>query len=92
MLMIATLTPAEYDAVGASIRVQKVLDVGHGAFEVRVYGRCADAEYVGEHQKSERRSNNRTEAGRRRSRNADVFRGEGVESNSADQGQVDSHP
>ena len=51
MLMIATLTPAEYDAVGASIRVQKVLDVGHGAFEVRVYGRCATQSTFGERSK-----------------------------------------
>ena len=46
ILMIAALTPAEYDAVGASIRVQKVKKMPDGTIEVRIHGGLSDAEYV----------------------------------------------
>jgi acid stress-induced BolA-like protein IbaG/YrbA len=46
VLMIAGLTPVEYDAVGARIRVHKVKEMAGGAVEVLVHGGLSDAEYV----------------------------------------------
>lgn len=46
VLMIAALTPDEYDAVGVRIRVQKIKETAAGAVEIVVQGRLADAEYV----------------------------------------------
>jgi hypothetical protein len=46
VLMIAGLTPVEYDAVGAPIRVHQVKEMAGGAVEVAVAGRLSDAEYV----------------------------------------------
>lgn len=46
VLMIAGLTPVEYDAVGAKIRVHKIKAMGGGAVEVVLRGNLSDAEYV----------------------------------------------
>ncbi len=46
VLMIAGLTPVEYDAVGANIIVHKVKKLSGGAIEVLVQGGWSDAEYV----------------------------------------------
>ena len=46
VLLIAALTPAEYDAVGVHIRVQSVKDIAGGKIEVRLHGRHSDADYV----------------------------------------------
>ena len=46
VLMIAGLTPVEYDAVGANITVPKVKELSGGAIEVLVQGNWSDAEYV----------------------------------------------
>jgi hypothetical protein len=46
ILMIAGLTPEEYDAVGVRIRVHKVKDIAPGEVEVLVHGGWSDAEYV----------------------------------------------
>ncbi len=45
VLMIAGLTPLEFDAVGAPIRVHKVKEMA-GGVEILLHGRLADAEYV----------------------------------------------
>ena len=45
VLMIAALTPTEYSAVGAKIRVHKVKSVANGV-EVLLHGGLSDAEYV----------------------------------------------
>ncbi len=44
--MIAGLTPAEYEAVGARIRVHKVREMAGGAVEILLHGGLSDAEYV----------------------------------------------
>ncbi|HEX4131648.1 MAG TPA: hypothetical protein VHZ24_16540 [Pirellulales bacterium] len=46
VLMIAGLTPAEYEAAGARVRIQKVAQSARGEFEIRVHGGWSDAEYV----------------------------------------------
>jgi hypothetical protein len=46
VLMIAGLTPLEFDAVGARVRVHKVKELAGGAVEVLLHGRLSDAEYV----------------------------------------------
>lgn len=46
ILMIAGLTPEEYEAVGARIRVQKVREKTGGAIEILLHGGLSDAEYV----------------------------------------------
>ena len=46
VLMIAGLTPIEFDAVGERILVQKVQELEDGIFEVLVHGGYGDAEYV----------------------------------------------
>jgi acid stress-induced BolA-like protein IbaG/YrbA len=46
VLMIAALTPKEYAAVGAKIRVHRVREVGGGYVEVLLRGGHSDAEYV----------------------------------------------
>jgi hypothetical protein len=46
VLMIAGLTPVEFDAVGARVRVHKVKELAGGAVEVVLHGRLSDAEYV----------------------------------------------
>ena len=46
ILMIAGLTPAEYQTVGAQIRVHKIRELPGGAVEIRLHGGAADAEYV----------------------------------------------
>jgi hypothetical protein len=46
VLMIAGLTPEEYEAVGAKIRVHRVRDVAGGYIEVLLRGGPSDAEYV----------------------------------------------
>ena len=45
MLMIAGLTPSEYDAVGARIRVHRVSEIA-GGVEILLHGALSDAEYV----------------------------------------------
>ena len=44
--MIAGLTPAEYDVVGAKVQVSGVKELTGGAVEVVVHGRRSDAEYI----------------------------------------------
>ena len=46
VLMIAGLTPAEYDTVGARIRVHQVKELAGGAIKVLLHGGYSDAEYV----------------------------------------------
>jgi acid stress-induced BolA-like protein IbaG/YrbA len=46
VLMIAGLTPAEYEAVGARIQIREVKEMGGGTVEVLLHGGPADAEYV----------------------------------------------
>jgi hypothetical protein len=46
ILMIAGLTPEEYEAVGARIRVHKVKEMAGGVLEVLLHGGLSDAEYV----------------------------------------------
>jgi len=46
VLMIAGLTPVEYDAVGAHIRVEKIKELGGGAVDILLHGSWSDAEYV----------------------------------------------
>lgn len=46
VLMIAGLTPAEYDAVGANIIVFKVRKLAGGSVEILVNGGRSDADYV----------------------------------------------
>lgn len=46
IVMIAGLTPAEYDEVGARITVHKINELANGKVEVQVQGGVSDAEYV----------------------------------------------
>jgi hypothetical protein len=46
VLMIAGLTPAEYDVVGAKVQVSRVKELTGGAVEVVVHGRLSDAAYI----------------------------------------------
>lgn len=46
ILMIAGLTPAEYEAVGARIRVHGVKEMAGGVVEITLHGGIADAEYA----------------------------------------------
>ena len=46
ILMIAGLTPAESDAVGAGIRVHMLREKPDGSIEVLLHGGISDAEYV----------------------------------------------
>jgi len=44
--MIAALTPKEYQAVGAKIRIHRVREVSGGYVEIMLRGAPSDAEYV----------------------------------------------
>lgn len=46
ILMIAGLTPLEYQSVGARIRIHKIREIADGAFEILLHGGLSDAEYV----------------------------------------------
>ncbi len=46
ILMIAGLTPLEYESVGARIRVHKIRELGDGSLEVLLHGGYSDAKYV----------------------------------------------
>lgn len=46
VLMIAGVTPAEYQAVGARIRIHKVKAMAGGVVEILLHGGLSDAEYV----------------------------------------------
>jgi acid stress-induced BolA-like protein IbaG/YrbA len=46
VLMIAGLTPDEYAAIGARVRVHKVKETAGGALEISLHGGLSDAEYV----------------------------------------------
>jgi hypothetical protein len=46
VLMIAGLTPVEYESVGARIRVHRVREVAGGKIEILLHGGLPDAEYV----------------------------------------------
>ena len=46
ILMIAGLTPEEYEEVGARIRVHKVREMAGGVVEILLHGGLSDAEYV----------------------------------------------
>jgi hypothetical protein len=46
ILMIAGLTPEEYESVGARIRVHKIKELAGGTIDVLLHGGHSDAEYV----------------------------------------------
>ena len=46
VLMVAGLTPVEYDSVGAKIRIQRVKEMAKGAVDILLHGGPSDAEYV----------------------------------------------
>jgi hypothetical protein len=46
ILLIAGLTPEEYEAVGARIRVHRVKEKARGVVEILLHGGRSDAEYV----------------------------------------------
>lgn len=46
VLMIAGLTPLEYESVGPKIRVHKIKEFGDGSLEVLLHGGYSDAMYV----------------------------------------------
>jgi hypothetical protein len=46
ILMIAGLTPEEYEAVGVPVRIHKVREMAGGAVEILLHGGLSDAEYV----------------------------------------------
>jgi acid stress-induced BolA-like protein IbaG/YrbA len=46
VVMIAGLTPSEYEAAGARIRVQKIIKRAENDFEIMVHGGRSDADYV----------------------------------------------
>ncbi len=46
IVMIAGLTPVEYEAVGVRIRVHKVREMAGGVVEILLHGGLSDAEYV----------------------------------------------
>ena len=46
ILMIAGITPSEYESVGARIRVHKIRTLGDGSLEVLLHGGYSDAVYV----------------------------------------------
>ena len=46
VLMIAGLTPEEYSAVGARIRVHRIKEMASGVIDVLLHGGLPDAEYV----------------------------------------------
>ena len=46
VLMIAGLTPQEFDSVGPRIRVHRIREMVGGTVEIVLHGRLADAEYV----------------------------------------------
>src|ERR1700730_13194705 len=46
VFMIAGLTPVEYEAVGAKIRIHNVKELAGGEVEVTIHGGLSDAEYV----------------------------------------------
>jgi len=46
VLMIAGVTPAEFETVGARIRVHKIRQMANGAVEVLLHGGSSDAGYV----------------------------------------------
>jgi len=46
VLMIACLTPNEYEAAGVRVRIHRVRETDPGEVEVRLQGSSSDAEYV----------------------------------------------
>jgi hypothetical protein len=46
VLMIAGLTPVEYQAIGVRVRIHRVKEMAQGAVEVSLRGGPSDAEYV----------------------------------------------
>lgn len=46
VLMIAGLTPLEYESVGARIRIQRVKELPKGEIEIILHGGYSDADYV----------------------------------------------
>jgi len=46
VLMIAALTPLEYESAGAHIRVHKIRELGDGSLKVLLHGSYSDARYV----------------------------------------------
>lgn len=46
ILMVAGLTPLEYESVGSRIRVHKIKELGDGSLEVLLHGGHSDAVYV----------------------------------------------
>jgi hypothetical protein len=46
VLMIAALTPVEYESVGPRIRIHRIREMAGGSVEVLLHGGLSDAEYV----------------------------------------------
>ncbi len=46
VLMIAALTPREFESIGPGVRIHKIKDLGRGIVEVVVHGSIADADFV----------------------------------------------
>jgi hypothetical protein len=46
VLMIAGITPLEYESVGAPVRVHQIKELGDGTLEVLLHGNLSDAVYV----------------------------------------------
>ena len=46
IIMIAGITPLEYDSVGARIRVHGIKELANGSLEVKLHGMESDATYV----------------------------------------------
>lgn len=66
VLMIAGVTPAEFETVGARIRVHRIKEMAGGAVEILLHGGSSDADYVREtlnHQKGVRTTEPKPVAG-----------------------------
>ena len=46
VLMIAAVTPEEYDFMGARIRIHRIKDLGGGLLRILLHGGLSDAKYV----------------------------------------------
>ena len=93
VVMIAGLTPAEYEAVGARVRVHRVREITNGTVEVLLHGTLVDAEYVrGGTPEPERRPDDAAQAKGRRAGGVDVLSGQRVGSGTANEGEGCSRP
>ena len=46
ILMIAGISPEEYDTVGSRIRIHRIKELAQGRFRILLHGNLTDAEYV----------------------------------------------